>query len=549
MASATFDISALNLVEGRDGFFTVEAEGTYETLSVSLLVANGLGAADFSLRQVSSATVETNGYKRESANYSYSALADGLAEGTERAQLQVTLDGQVYDTIALSITDNRPATGAVGIAGTAAQGQLLQAQNQSLGDPEGLQSIAWSWTRDGAVIAGAQGQSYRLTQADVGKAIAARATITDNLGETSTVTSDPTRDVTNVNDSPRGAVTIQGNAAIDETLKADLSGLSDADGLGTPRYQWLADGEAIAGATAATLLLDETLVSSRISLQVAYTDGYGTQENVTSAATAAVAAGLTLTGTPQADRLQGGNGGDVISGLAGNDQLFGGNGDDRLYGGGGDDRLLGEAGDDRLEGGDGRDMLNGGDGDDMIFGGSSAADLRDVIYGGAGNDVIDAGYGNDLIMGGAGADSMAGGYGADTVIGNEGADILTGAAFGDLLYGGDGFDFLNGGFGSDRLNGGAGPDRFYHAGVAGHGNDWIQDYAATDGDRLVWGGDPAATAEQFQINLAQTANAGGAAQEAFVIYKPTGQIIWALVDGGAQQDIRLQIGADVFDLA
>ena len=33
-----------------------------------------------------------------------------------------------------------------------------------------------------------------------------------------------------------------------------------------------------------------------------------------------------------------------------------------------------------------------------------------------------------------------------------------------------------------------------------------------------------------------------------MIYRPTGQILWALVDGGGQGSINLQIGADVFDL-
>ncbi|WP_255455783.1 hypothetical protein [Ruegeria sp. PrR005] len=37
-------------------------------------------------------------------------------------------------------------------------------------------------------------------------------------------------------------------------------------------------------------------------------------------------------------------------------------------------------------------------------------------------------------------------------------------------------------------------------------------------------------------------------QKAFVIYLPTGQIMWALVDGAGQGSINLQIGADVFDL-
>jgi hypothetical protein len=51
------------------------------------------------------------------------------------------------------------------------------------------------------------------------------------------------------------------------------------------------------------------------------------------------------------------------------------------------------------------------------------------------------------------------------------------------------------------------------------------------------------------VNVTETANAGQAGvQEAFVIYRPTGQILWALVDGDAQGAINLQIGGQVFDL-
>ena len=81
----------------------------------------------------------------------------------------------------------------------------------------------------------------------------------------------------------------------------------------------------------------------------------------------------------------------------------------------------------------------------------------------------------------------------------------------------------------------------------------MQDYNSAEGDVLVFG-NASATRDDFQVNLAHTANAEGeragddAVQEAFVIYRPTGQIMWALVDGGGQSSINLQIGADVFDL-
>lgn len=250
-------------------------------------------------------------------------------------------------------------------------------------------------------------------------------------------------------------------------------------------------------------------------------------------------------GGPGADRIDAGPDSDTVDGGAGGDVVLGGDGADLLLGGDGNDSLDGGPGADTLRGGDGADTLLGGDGNDSLSGGESAADLRDIIYGGAGQDTIDAGYGNDWVSGDAGDDSISGGYGADTLIGNDGADVLNGGPGADLLFGGPGTDFLNGGFGNDRMNGGAGADRFYHGGTAGEGADWLQDYRADEGDILVFG-NASAKASQFQVNFAETPQAGAdGIAEAFVIYRPTGQIIWALVDGAAQPHIDLQIGSSL----
>jgi hypothetical protein len=56
------------------------------------------------------------------------------------------------------------------------------------------------------------------------------------------------------------------------------------------------------------------------------------------------------------------------------------------------------------------------------------------------------------------------------------------------------------------------------------------------------------------VNFTHTATDAGErsgddlVEEAFVIYRPTGQIMWALVDGGGQSSINLQLGDQVFDL-
>lgn len=214
----------------------------------------------------------------------------------------------------------------------------------------------------------------------------------------------------------------------------------------------------------------------------------------------------------------------------------------------GADVLQGDIHNDTLLAGDGMDTITGGDGDDFLVGGSTDADLRDNIYGGNGDDSLDGGYGNDELRGDAGNDTLTGGFGADTMIGGSENDVLNGQAWGDLLFGGSGDDFINGGFGFDRVNGGDGADMFFHLGIADHGSDWVQDYDASEGDILQYG-DTGATLDQFQVNFSETADAGEAGiDEGFVIYRPSGQILWALVDGAAQDSINIMIGSETYDL-
>ena len=254
-------------------------------------------------------------------------------------------------------------------------------------------------------------------------------------------------------------------------------------------------------------------------------------------------------------KMTGTDGDDNLMGDENNDTLSGGAGNNSLNGFGGNDVLRGGDGDDTLNGGDGKDTLNGGEGDDEINGGESANDQGDTIYSGGGHDTVYAGYGNDLVYGQDGDDVIIGGFGSDNLQGQQGDDTITGSALSDMIFGGDGNDFINGGFGHDRLNGGAGADKFYHLGIDGHGSDWVQDYSAAEGDVLVFG-QSGATADEFQINFGHTSNSDGERSgddniaEAFVIYKPTGEIIWALVDGAGQNEINLNFSesSDVFDL-
>ena len=89
-----------------------------------------------------------------------------------------------------------------------------------------------------------------------------------------------------------GGPTISGTAQVGETLAADTTGIADADGLDSAAfsYQWLAAAAEINGATASTYTLVAADAGKAIKVQVSFTDDAGNDEELTSAATAAVAA-------------------------------------------------------------------------------------------------------------------------------------------------------------------------------------------------------------------------------------------------------------------
>ena len=91
-----------------------------------------------------------------------------------------------------------------------------------------------------------------------------------------------------------GAPTITGAAQVGETLTAGTTGISDGDGLGNAAftYQWLADDAEINGATAATYTLADDDEGKAIRVRVSFTDDAGNDEEMTSAATSAVAAAV-----------------------------------------------------------------------------------------------------------------------------------------------------------------------------------------------------------------------------------------------------------------
>ena len=183
---------------------------------------------------------------------------------------------------------------------------------------------------------------------------------------------------------------------------------------------------------------------------------------------------MTLTGTANADKLQGAGGEDELNGLGG---------DDFLGGAGGNDELNGGAGDDTLEGGPGADTLNGGAngsaGDTIAYTGSAAAvrvnlGKATATGGDADGDVFEkveniiGSAGDDWLRGDANDNRLTGLAGDDTLIGGGGGnDTLNGGAGDDTLNGGEGDDTLIGGAGADLLTGGPGADTLSYAGSDG----------------------------------------------------------------------------------
>ncbi len=203
-------------------------------------------------------------------------------------------------TTAVQPRPNSPATGAPTISGTAQVGETLTADVSGITDADGLTNVSYTYqwiANDGATdtdIENATAATYILVTADQGKTIKAKVSFTDDANNSQTLTSAATPPVTRGNTPATGAPTISGTAQVGETLTADISGITDADGLTNVSYtyQWIAnDGTTdtdIENATAATYILVPTDQGKTIKAKVSFTDDANNSQTLTSDATATV---------------------------------------------------------------------------------------------------------------------------------------------------------------------------------------------------------------------------------------------------------------------
>jgi hypothetical protein len=126
-------------------------------------------------------------------------------------------------------------------------------------------NLYYQWYRSGVAITGATASTFRLTTADLGKAITVKTTARKTGYKVASQTSRPTAAVaTNLLNAVRP--TISGTPAVGQTLTVKT-------GIWTPTwvnltYQWYRNGSPIAGATAATYKVVSADAGSALTIRV-----------------------------------------------------------------------------------------------------------------------------------------------------------------------------------------------------------------------------------------------------------------------------------------
>jgi hypothetical protein len=262
--------------------------------TATLADADGLGTLHYQWQRDSG-----SGFVNVGADQTTYTLGAGDIGGVIRVVTSYTDDNGTAEAVTSPATSavipaNFPHTGGVSITGTATEDQVLTANTATLADPDGLGTLHYQWQRDtgsGFVNVGADQTTYTLGDADVGGVVRVVTSYVDGHGTAESATSAATAAIANVNDLPTGTVTITGTATENQVLTANTATLADADGLGALHYQWqrnTGSGFVNVGTDQATYTLGDFDVGATVRVVASYTDGHGTAESKTSAATGAV---------------------------------------------------------------------------------------------------------------------------------------------------------------------------------------------------------------------------------------------------------------------
>lgn len=190
--------------------------------------------------------------------------------------------------------DSSATTAVAAAAFATAPAPVIGNASPKLGDTLTASTAAWSpvaehgyqWLRDGAPIAGATRMSYTTVAADVDHAISVRVTGTAEGYEATERTSTATAKVAAGTFTQTPAPVVDNTApTFGVTLTASVAAWSP---VAQHAFQWLRDGQPIAGATGATYATTAADVGHAISVRATGTAVGYTAVQQTSAATAAV---------------------------------------------------------------------------------------------------------------------------------------------------------------------------------------------------------------------------------------------------------------------
>jgi len=459
-------------------------------MSTDLEVFSNRVAAAEAFTAALDTAAETSGYNNALAAALAKAFIAGISDNASLAAALANLDQTVSDVTSAQL--NHAPTGEVSISGIALQGQTLTASH-TLADADGLGTVSYQWQAGGVDIAGASGDSFTLTAAQVGKPISVVASYTDGIGSKESVTSN---------------VIASGNDTLSGTAGADQL----AGGAGDDTYVVNVAGDVVAEKAGEG--------TDQVNVAFSAAGSYTLTANVEHASVTSTAA-VSLVGNALDNRLTGNAAANTLTGNAGNDTLDGGAGADKLLGGAGNDTyVVDHAGDSVTElPNEGTDTVRtslsgytlGANVENLVYTGSGAFSgtgnaLDNAISGGGHGSVYDGGAGSDTLqgLGNFGTYTVKRPTATDTTLTDSDGHVITvrnveffafadgvkdlaqvqdnvPSPVNDRLTGSDGNDLLDGLGGADTLTGGLGDDTYVvdNAGdviveKAGEGADWVQ---------------------------------------------------------------------------
>ena len=316
-----------------------QSEPAENTPATGLPAISGTPQVDQTLTADTSDINDADGLSNVS--YEYQWLAGGTDIDGATGSSYVPVEGDVGKTIKVRVTfsDDKSHEETLTSEATVAVAATVPSAPQSLTVTSGSQTqelvaswqapesnggsnvtgyrVQWkeaadSWDTEADVSEATEtGTTHTITGLTGGVEYAVRVVATNGVGD-GPASAEAKGTPAAENNAPTGLPTVSGTPQVDQTLTADTSAIDDADGLTNVsyRYQWIAGGSDIDGATGATHTLTYSEQGQTIQVRVTFIDDADNEETLTSLATVAVAAAPnreatgkpTIGGTPQVDQ-------------------------------------------------------------------------------------------------------------------------------------------------------------------------------------------------------------------------------------------------------